>query len=130
MSERQIAPGLAKRLYAGGNVNPVAVDVAFVDDDVADIDADAKLDPAIFGNVSIALGHGTLDFHGAAHRIDGARKFDQRTVARRLDDAAAMFGNLGIDEFATARLERCESAFLVNAHQAAVAGNIGREDGG
>ena len=40
-----------------------------------------------------------------------------------------MFGDLGIDEFASARLERCESAFLVNAHQPAVAGDIGREDG-
>jgi hypothetical protein len=40
-----------------------------------------------------------------------------------------VFGNLGIDEFATASLERSESTFLVNAHQPAVAGNIGREDG-
>ena len=37
---------------------------------------------------------------------------------------------LGSIEFAAARFERCESAFLVNAHQAAVAGDIGRENGG
>jgi hypothetical protein len=35
-----------------------------------------------------------------------------------------MLRDFGIDEFATARLKRCESAFLVNAHQAAVASNI------
>ena len=43
---------------------------------------------------------------------------------------ALMFGDLGIDEFASARFERCESAFLVNSHQPAVAGNIGRENSG
>jgi hypothetical protein len=40
-----------------------------------------------------------------------------------------VFGDFGIDEFATACLERSESAFLVNAHQPAVAGNVGSEDG-
>ena len=61
--------------------------------------------------------------------VDRARKFDKSTITCGLDDAAAMFRHLGIDEFAAVRLERCESTFLVNAHQAAVAGNIGREDG-
>ena len=40
-----------------------------------------------------------------------------------------MLRNLGIDEFTSVRLECCESAFLVNTHQAAVASDIGREDG-
>src|SRR5450759_1973329 len=33
-----------------------------------------------------------------------------------------MLRYLGIDDFASVGLERCESTFLVNAHQAAVAG--------
>jgi hypothetical protein len=40
-----------------------------------------------------------------------------------------MLGNLGIKEFAPVRLKRSESAFLVNSHQPAVAGDIGRQDG-
>ena len=58
------------------------------------------------------------------------RKLDKRTIACRLDDTATMLCDLGIDEFASARLERRESALLVNPHQAAVAGHVGREDGG
>ena len=42
----------------------------------------------------------------------------------------AMLGDLWINEFAPVRLERRESAFLVYAHQPAVAGDIGGEDGG
>jgi hypothetical protein len=41
-----------------------------------------------------------------------------------------VFGDLGIDEFATARLELRESTLFVDAHEAAVASNVGRKNGG
>ena len=75
--------------------------IAIVDDDVTNIDADTELDPAIFGNVGIALGYGALDFHGAAHSIDRASKLDQNAITGGLDDAAAILSNLGINEFAS-----------------------------
>ena len=78
---------------------------------------------------SALLGHAALDFHGAAHRIDGACKLNQGTVTRGLDDAAAMLRDLGIDDFAPVRLECSKRAFLVEAHQPAVAGDIGSKDG-
>ena len=121
--------GPGERLHASGNVDAIAIDIALVDDDVTDVDADAEFDPPIFGNCSVALCHGALDFHGATNGIDRARKFDKSTVTCGLDDTAAMFRNLGIDKFAAVSFERCEGTFLIIAHQAAVAGNIGREDG-
>jgi len=112
------------------DIDPVAVDVALIDDDVADIDTHAKLNPTIFGNGGVALGHNALDFHGASHGVDSAREFDQGTVARGLDDTAAMLCDFRVDEFAPVRRERCESAFFVNAHKPAVSSDIGREDSG
>jgi hypothetical protein len=56
-----------------------------------------------------------LDFHSTTGCIDCAGKFDKSTVAGGLHDTAAVFSDFGIDEFAPVRLERCESAFLVNA---------------
>ncbi len=112
--------GGCQRFDASSNIDAIAIDVAFIDDDVADVDADAKFDPAIFGNGCVALGHGTLDINRTACGIDGAGKFDQRAVACGFDDAAAMLGNLGIDHFFSMCLERCECGFLVPAHQAAV----------
>src|SRR5271156_788231 len=50
---------------AGGNIDPIAVNVALLDDDIADIDTDAELDPVVFGNRRIAAGHGPLDFYSA-----------------------------------------------------------------
>ena len=40
----QIPPGSAKRFEPRGDIDAVAVDVVLVDEDVAEIDADAKLD--------------------------------------------------------------------------------------
>ena len=70
----------------------------------------------LFGNFGAPFCHGALNFHGAAHCIDSARKFYKRTIARRFDHAATMLGNLGIDEFLPVRLERRERTFLVNTH--------------
>jgi hypothetical protein len=41
-----------------------------------------------------------------------------------------VFGDPGIDKLASESLQRRKGAFLVNTHQPAVAGDIGREDGG
>src|ERR1017187_2454016 len=121
--------GAGHRVNAIDNVDSIAIDIALVGDDVTNVDADAKLDPASFVNSSVTLSHDTLDFDCTTGCVDRARKFDQSTVTRGLDDTAAMFRDLGIHQFAAADLERSESTFLVNAHEAAVAGNIGREDG-
>ena len=46
--------GLGHRLQARGNVYPVAIDVVSLNDDVAEIDADAKPDLLCFGRALIA----------------------------------------------------------------------------
>jgi hypothetical protein len=40
------------------------------------------------------------------HGVDRAPKFDMGPVSRGLDDAAAVLGYLGIDEFASMSLKR------------------------
>ena len=96
-------------------------------DNVTDVDAYAELNPTIFGNIGIAFDHGALDLHGAAHGVNSASN-STSAPSRRLDDTAAMFRNLGIDEFAAVPFKRCERPFLVTAHQPTVAGDIGRKD--
>jgi hypothetical protein len=67
-----------------------------VDDDVAEIDADAELDAALFRDAAIAQRQLALQLDRAAHRIDDARELDQEAVAGGLDDAprcSAIFGS-------------------------------------
>ena len=75
---RQADPArLGKGLQPRGDIDTVAEDVAFVDHDVAEMNADAEFDPSIVRPVGVLLGQALLDFDGAAYRIDGARKLHQ-----------------------------------------------------
>ena len=52
------------------------------------------------GDAGVPLGHRPLHLDRAAHRIDDARELDQQAVAGGLDDAAAVLGDLRIDQLA------------------------------
>ncbi len=94
-------------------------------DHIAKMNADAELDATVLGHARIALDHGVLNFDGAAHGFDHAAEFDDRAVARALDDAAVMSGNGGIDEIAAQRPEARKDAVLVGAGKAAVSNDVG-----
>ena len=80
-----------------GDVDAIAKDVVVVDDDVAEIDADAEFDALALGHIGVALGYPALDLGRTAHRIDDALELDEHPVAGGLDDAAATFGDLGVE---------------------------------
>ena len=64
------AAGLAQLLQAGRDVHPVAVDVAFLGDDVAQVDTDPEGDGSEAPR--LPLGHAALDRHGTRYRVDHA----------------------------------------------------------
>src|SRR5258708_378888 len=107
------AAGLGQRFEPGCDIDPVAEDVALIEDYVAEIDANAELDVLPLRHRSIALGHAALNCDGATHRIDDALKLDEHAVAGGLDDAPAMLGDLGVSEFAADPLPCGHAAFLV-----------------
>src|SRR5438477_9913267 len=76
------------------------------------MDADPELDAPLRRHISVALGHRPLELDCATHRIDDALEFDQQTVARGLDEAAAVLGYLRLDELAAQRFEAFERALL------------------
>jgi hypothetical protein len=111
-------------------IHAVAIDIAVLDDHVAEIDADAQFNAVVRRDTDVAFGHRLLHFDRAAHRIDDAGKFHQQAVASGLDDAAPVLGDLGINKLAAQRLEPFERAFLVRTHQARIPRHIGGEDRG
>src|SRR6202165_1718347 len=110
------------------NIDAIAEDIVVVDDDVSQMDADAELDPLGLGYLRVLVSHAALNFGGASRCIDGTGKFDQNTVASGLDDAAAMFGDCGVDKRFSESLQLRQRAFLVGTHQAAITGDISRQD--
>src|SRR5581483_3396068 len=112
---------------AGSNVDTVAEDVVVIDDDVADMDTNAKFDALILRHGDILIDHAALDFKGTTYRVYGAGKLDQHSVTGCLDDAPAMRGDNGIDEGLSDSLKPSQRAFLVGTHKAAVPGDISRQ---
>ncbi len=91
--------------------------------------ADPEYDPLVFRDRGIALGHAALHRDRAGDRLDDTWELDQDAVAGRLYDAALVLGDLRIDQLAAMGSQPRQRAGFVLAHQAAVAGDIGGENG-
>ena len=113
IARNQNAARLSERLQPCRDVDAVAIDIVAVADDVADINTDTELNAALGWHLGVTLGHTALDFDGAAHSIDNTDEFHQHPVAGGLDDPAAMFGDLGIDQCFSKGFEGSEGALLV-----------------
>ncbi len=88
-----------------GDVDAVTEDIIVIDDDVADVNADAEFDPRVLRYAAILCGHAALDLDRAAHCIHGTGELYQHAIARRLDDAPAMGGYSGVDSPRAAKLQ-------------------------
>jgi hypothetical protein len=92
------------------HVHAVAVDVAVLDHDVAEIDADAEFDALPLGDVGVARRHAVLHVDRTAHRFDRTCELGEDAVARRLDEAALMLSDLRLNQLAAVRGEPPERA--------------------
>src|SRR6516225_5502444 len=88
---------LGERLQTRRDIDTVSVDIVAINDDVTDVDANAKRYLPICGFAGVALGHPPLHVNRAANRIDYTAKLEQQAVASGLDDAATVLRDLGID---------------------------------
>src|SRR4029077_1625032 len=122
------ATRLRNPFKARGDVDAVAKDIVVIDDDVTDVDADAKFDPLDLRHRSILLSHTALDLDGAAHRIYDAAELSEHAIARVLDDLATMFADLGISEPTQTLPHPAVCPSLAKAGQATIPSHISRKD--
>jgi len=93
--------GFGDALQSCGDIDPVAHQIAVaLLDDVAEMDADAKLDASLGRQPGVALDHAVLHLGGAAHGIDHAPELDEDAVAGLLHHPAVIGLNRGIDQIA------------------------------
>ena len=123
------AAGLGQRLQPRCHIHTITPHIVVVDDDVAEIDADAEHDPLLRRDTGVAHRHPALDFDRAAHGIDHAGELGEDAVAGDPHHPPVMILDRGLDEVAPMRLPLRECAFLVLPDQAAVAGYVGEKNG-
>jgi hypothetical protein len=119
---------LANAFQTRRDVDAVAHQVAVaLLDDIAQVDADTKLDTLVRRNARVALAHRALDFDRAAHRVDHTAEFDDNSITRAFHNAATMHG----DDCRSRRFAPTEPrkrAVLVHSRQTAKPADIGRQD--
>ena len=124
------AAGLRQAFEAGRHVHAVSQDVAvLLHDDVADIDADTQVDPLVGRQAGVLHHQPALQVDGATDGVDDAGEFGQQAVTRGLHQAATVFGEAGEEQVSLKGFQAPQRAFLIGAHQPAVARDIGGENG-
>src|SRR4029077_8556588 len=88
------ATRLRHTFKARGHIHAVAVYVVAIDDDIAEVNADTKLDRAF----RYSCAHRRLNLCGTRDGAHDTGKLSEHAIASEFDDAAAMLGDLGIDE--------------------------------
>jgi hypothetical protein len=123
------AARLRDAFQSRGNVNAVAENIAVLDDDVADMNANTDFNTQVSRDALITLRHSLLCLDRTTRGINSAPEFDQESVAGAFDNAAVVLGDRRLEEFPTMGIEARECPFLVRAHEPTVAGDIRRENG-
>src|SRR5262249_33823082 len=121
---------VGETFQACSHVDAIPIDVATVDDDITNIDADPELNALLRRRVGIACDHGVLNVDGTAQRIHHTCKLHKYAIAGGLHDSAAVLPDLRIEKLAPMRIQTAKSILLICAHQPAVPGDIGGHDSG
>ena len=124
------AAGFSDALEPRRNIDAIAEDVVHANDDVADVDADAKQNPLVSRIADREPVDAALELHGGPHRIDRAGEFGEEAVPGILDDAAAVLDDHRQHRVYQQRSHARMGRFLVRMHQPRIAGDIGHQDRG
>ncbi len=89
-------------LEPDGDDHPVAIEIAALDNHVAEIYSNAKDDTVVFGHALICRRELLLQFDRTGNCIDGAGELDQHPIAHHLDDAPVMARHSGIENRSSA----------------------------
>ena len=112
--------GFRHGLKPGGHVDAVAIHIAIVLDDIAEVDAYAQLEGPLVKTL--------LDGKRRINGLVDARKYCKKAVPRGLEDASTMAVDCGVDQIVEDGAQLGIGGSLVFSHQQAVADNVSGHD--
>ena len=121
------AARLGNSLKARGDVDSVAENIVVVDDDIADVNADPKLDPEVLRHVGVSLAISrwiSTAQRAASTALANSTSMPSPVVLTIRPRCAAIAGSTSVfrNDFSLRK-----RAFLVATHQPAIAGDIRRQ---
>ena len=115
-------------LQTRGNVDPVAIDVVFFQDDVGRIQPHPETDPLIDRKPRGVCGYSRLQRKRTIRRVLRRIKGCEEAVAGVLDNSSVPLRHPRIENFGAQLLELEVGVLLMPLHQPAVSDYVGRED--
>src|SRR5437868_2482700 len=109
------SPRRRQRFQTRGDIDAVAHEIASVDDNVAEIDPDAKTHPIRLGQTSVPFVDLELNFGGASHRLNRTCEFRDYTVPSTSEDASVVVRYQTVDDLSI-NLESGVRTFFILAH--------------
>ena len=94
------AAGVGETLQPRRDVDPVTVDLIALDHHVAEVDADAKLHPALRRQLRVLSLERGLNIDRAIHRLDHAGELGQNAIAGGVYEAAVVLLDQAVDDLA------------------------------
>jgi len=91
------ATGFGNALQPTRDIDPVAVEIAAFNDDVAEIEANPEGDAVILCDAGVSLGHPVLNLDCAANRVHDARELGQEAIAGVFHGPTPVLGDLRLD---------------------------------
>jgi hypothetical protein len=119
------AARLGKTLQSRRDVDAVAEQITVLNNYIAEIDADAKDDAALWRNAALAGSDFFLDSNRASHRVNDGAELDDEAIAHDLCDTAVVLGKQWIDDLAAEILDGSQRAGLVSLDQTRVTDDVG-----
>src|SRR5262245_49389308 len=123
------AARIGQRLKSRRDVYAIAIEVAPLNDDIAQIDADTQQNGALLGQTIIRLSELLLKVEGASNGLDRTSKFNQNAVPHNLHKTAVVMRYRRRQYVMPARLESGKGARLVQLHETTISDNVGHQDG-
>ena len=103
-------------LKAGSNIDPITKDIVVFNDNITDVNTDAKLDPLDLRHIDIVFRHAALDFVGTSHGVNHAGKLNESAVPCILDDTSVMLSDFGIEKRLSESFQLRQRAFFVDPY--------------
>jgi hypothetical protein len=122
-----VPPALARVCSLAANVHTIAKEVAALDHDVADIDADPDVDMTLHRHTEICLGKLRLRLYGAPNCVNSADELRQDAVPGRVGDPPPVGRNQSIKNSASLG-QGLKGSDFVRPHHATVPLDIGSEN--
>src|SRR5207245_10628522 len=96
------------------NINAITKDIIVCDDNITEVNADAKFDPLVLRHIGILFCHAALDVVGTSYGVDHAGELNESAVPGVLDDTSVMLSDFGIEKRLSESFQLRQRAFSVD----------------